>query len=89
MFGLCLREVYKTQMGTILLQIAPIHFQVTEVTFGARLRLLRLAFTFSFEFVLAPDFPVLLSTAQPFSRSFGIRAYLPERSVFRCIQLYP
>ncbi|QIA07481.1 hypothetical protein [Draconibacterium halophilum] len=56
MFGLWLRQVYKTQMGTILLQIAPIHFQATEVTFGARLRLLRPASAFSFESAFALTF---------------------------------
>ncbi len=40
---------YKTQMGTILLRIVPIHFQVTGVTFRARLRLLQPAFSDSCE----------------------------------------
>ncbi len=89
MFGLWFRQVYKTQMGTILLQIAPIHFQVTEVTIGARLRLLRPALAFSFELAFAPYFPALLSTAKPSGCPFGNREYLPERSVFQCIQLIP
>ena len=50
------RWVYKTQMGTILLQIAPIHFQTTEVAFGARLRLLRPAIAFSCELAFAFTF---------------------------------
>ncbi len=36
-------------MGTILLRIVPIHFQVTGVTFRARLRLLQPAFSDSCE----------------------------------------
>ncbi len=51
-----LSHCYKTQMGTILLQIAPIHSQVTEVTIGARLRLLRPALAFSFESAFALTF---------------------------------
>ncbi len=47
---------YKTQMGTILLQIAPIHSPVTEVTIGARLRLLRPALAFSCESAFALTF---------------------------------
>ncbi|WP_321375860.1 hypothetical protein [uncultured Draconibacterium sp.] len=56
MFGLWLRQVYKTQMGTTLLRIAPTHCQATEVTFGARLRLLRPALAFSFESAFAFTF---------------------------------
>lgn len=43
-------------MGTTLLRIAPIHFQATEVTFGARLRLLRPALAFSLELAFAFTF---------------------------------
>lgn len=76
-------------MGTILLQIAPIHCQATEVTFGARLRLLRPALAFSFESAFAFDLSVWLSKAKPLGSSFGNRAYLPERSVCQCIQFIP
>ncbi len=80
---------YKTQMGTTLLRIAPIHIQVTEVTFRARLRLLRPTSLNSFEFISALYRLALSFTTILLGSSLGNRAYLPERSVCQCIKFYP
>ena len=73
-------------MGTTLLRIAPIHIQVTEVTFRAKLRLLRPAFLSSCEFISALYLLILPVTTILPGSSFGNRAYLPERSVCQCIK---
>lgn len=82
MFGLWLRQVYKTQMGTTLLRIAPIHFLVTEVTFGVRLRLLRPASAFSFESACALTFRLcFLRLSLPVVLSVIALTFLNEVSV--------
>ena len=79
-FARNLECIYNTN-GNYPIRIAPIHFQVTEVTFRARLRLLRPASFISCEIISTLYLLALPVTAKLPSSSFGIRAYLPERSV--------